>query len=74
MFAWKGKSRMGGLPHLLFVKRKPEPLGLESKTVCDGESGVMLFMKMQEGTTRVARKDHVDDHQHTTAFTIRLVS
>jgi len=73
MFAWKGKSGVGGLPHLSFVKRKPEPLGLESKTVCDGESGVMLFMEMQEGTTRMARKDYVDDHQHTTAATMRLV-
>ena len=34
MFTWKGKSGVGGLPHLSFVKRKPEPLGLESKTVC----------------------------------------
>jgi hypothetical protein len=59
----KGKSGVGGLPRLSFAKRKPEPLGLESKTVCDGETGIMLHVEMQGGTTRMARKDHLDDHR-----------
>jgi hypothetical protein len=68
-----GKSGAGGLPHLSFVKRKPEPLGLESETVCDGDTGIVLRVEMQEGTTRMARKDYLDDHTHTTASTLRLV-
>jgi hypothetical protein len=71
--AWKGKSGVGGLPRWSFAKRKPEPLGLESKTACDGDTGDTLFMEMQEGTTRMARKAHVDGHQRATASTLRLV-
>ncbi len=32
-FAWRGKKGNGGIPHLSFLKRKPIPLGTESK-VC----------------------------------------
>ena len=73
MFAWKGKSGVGGVPALSFVERKPEPLGLELKCVADGESGVMLHLEMQEGALRMARKGYVREHQATTACTLRLV-
>jgi hypothetical protein len=73
MFAWKGKSGVGGIPHLSFIKRKPKPLGLENKCVCDGETGVMLFMEIQEGALRMARKKYQSAHQATTACTLRLV-
>ena len=46
MLAWKGKSGVGGLPHLSFVKRKPGPLGLELKTCCDGQVGVLLWAEI----------------------------
>jgi hypothetical protein len=40
MIAWKGNTGAGGLvPHLSYVKRKPEPLGVELKTVCDCSTG-----------------------------------
>jgi hypothetical protein len=40
MIAWKGNTGVAGLvPHLSFVKRKPEPLGVELKTVCDCSTG-----------------------------------
>ena len=74
MWAWTGKSGVGGLPHLSFVKRKPEPLGAEFKTVCDGESGVMMYMEVQEGAVRMARKPFLDQYKPTTACTLRLVS
>jgi hypothetical protein len=35
-WAWTGQ----GTPHLSFVERKPEPLGAEVKSLCDGLSGV----------------------------------
>jgi hypothetical protein len=73
MFAWKGKSGVGGIPHLSFIKRKPKPLGLENKCVCDGETGVMLFIEIQEGALRMARKKYERAHQATTACTLRLI-
>ena len=52
MWQWTGQ----GMPHLSFVQRKPEPLGCEIKNLCCGESGVMLFLEIQEGRVRMARK------------------
>jgi hypothetical protein len=46
MFAWRGKGGAGGMPHLSCVPRKPEDLGCELKTVCDGTSGAMMYMEM----------------------------
>ncbi len=41
MIPWKGNTGAAGLvPHLSYVKQKPEPLGVESKTVCDCSTGV----------------------------------
>ena len=73
MFAWTGKSGVGGLPHMSWVQRKPEPLGLELKTICDAETGVMLYVEMQEGAVRMARKKYCNDMKATTACTARLV-
>ena len=56
MIARKGRSGMGDLPHFPFINRKPRPLGLELKGVCDGESGVCLFLEPQEGAASMARK------------------
>ena len=40
MIPWKGNTGAAGLvPHLSYVKRKPEPLGVELKTVCDCSTG-----------------------------------
>ena len=38
-----------GLPNMSFVLRKPEPLGTEMKCVCDGDTGVMLYLEIQKG-------------------------
>jgi len=73
MFSWKGKSGVGGIPHLSFVKRKPKPLGLELKCVADAEIGVMLFMEIQEGAVRMGRKKYLNAYQATTACTLRLI-
>ena len=42
-------QRAGGLPHLSFVDRKPEPLGTEGKTSADGQTGFMMRFDIQEG-------------------------
>ena len=54
MIAWTGN----GCPHLSFVPRKPEPLGIEVKNLCDATSGVMLFLEIQDNKDMVARKKH----------------
>ena len=36
-------------PHLSWVPRKPEPLGVELKTVGDALSGIMLRIEICEG-------------------------
>ena len=48
MVAWTGQ----GCPHLSFVPRKPEPLGIEVKNACDGCSGVMLHLEIQDNKVR----------------------
>jgi hypothetical protein len=61
-WAWTGQ----GMPHLSTVPHKPEPLGTEAKNLCDGLSGVMLFLELQEGKTRMANQKFCDLHKATT--------
>jgi hypothetical protein len=74
---WKWSANAAALPnsipHLSARERKPEPLGLETKNTCCGESGVMLFMEKLEGKCRMAGKKCNDRHQCTTATTLRLI-
>jgi hypothetical protein len=49
-------SKLGGLPHLSFIKRKPRPLGTEFKCAADGPSGVMLWLEIQEGKAAMKGK------------------
>ncbi len=56
MMAWKGKKGNGGIAHLSFVERKPEPLGTEIKAVCEGTMGLSVFLEIQKGKIAMARK------------------
>lgn len=50
MSAWKPRaSRLGGLPNISFIARKPKPLGTEFKSIADGLSRVMLHLEIQMG-------------------------
>jgi hypothetical protein len=50
MSAWRPRTtRHGGLPHISYVFRKPEPLGTEFKTAADPATGIMLALEIQEG-------------------------
>ena len=73
MLPWHGNAGSGGVAHLSFVKRKPHPLGVELKTVCDCSTGVMMYVDVQEGKLRMARKKYADTYPHTTACTVRLL-
>ena len=52
MRAWRGKDGKylaDGLPHVTKIKRKPESVGAELKSVCCGQSGVLLHLNIMEG-------------------------
>ena len=38
-----------GMPHITKIPRKPEPIGLEIKDMCDGTSHIMLYLEIMEG-------------------------
>jgi len=38
-----------GMPHITKIPRKPEPIGLEIKDMCDGTSHIMLHLEIMEG-------------------------
>ena len=65
--------RGSGLPHVSFVPRKPEPVGLELKTLADTESGVMLCLEMCEGKEAMSSKKYRPDLGSSVATTRRLV-
>jgi hypothetical protein len=42
-------SKLGGLPNISFILRKPRPLGTEFKVTCCGTTGIMLDVEIQRG-------------------------
>jgi hypothetical protein len=60
-----------GLPHLSFVPRNPEPLGVANKMLADALSKIILFIEPCEGKERMRTKKFEDTCGHTTATTLR---
>ncbi len=54
MLEWKGKSGHGGLHHLSFIKRKPQPLGTELKSVT---FGMCVFIEIQKRQSQNGTKN-----------------
>ena len=55
MSAWcPQSSKTGGLPHLSFILRKPEPLGTEFKCICCAETGKKSAMVPSDSLLFVA--------------------
>lgn len=65
-------SKLGGLPHLSFIKRKPRPLGTEFKCAADGASGVMLWLEIQEGKAKMKGKALVGSLGANAACAMRI--
>eukprot|EP00873_Tetraselmis_striata_P015222 jgi/Tetstr1/435486/TSEL_024391.t1 len=65
-------TKLGGLPNLSFIYRKPKPLGTEMKTVCDCDTGVMTYIEIQEGRDPMRVKPHAAEHGVTTACVMRM--
>ena len=69
MFFWVGISE----GRLIWIPRKPTPLGFMLKTVVDTRSGVCVGAEIVEGAEVDAKKEHVEEWGKTTATTLRLV-
>ena len=66
------KDKLGGLPNISFIYRKPKPIGTEFKAVCDASTGVMTFLEIQEGRDAMRVKEKAKDIGVTAACTHRL--
>ncbi len=76
--SWQGKDGkycMEGLPHVSKEPRKPRGVGTELKGVADGESGVMLFIEINEGkeSTTPSYIKYKNKYKNHTALTLRMV-
>ena len=66
-------TKTGGLPHLSFILRKPEPLGTEFKVICCGVTGIMLHLEIQRGNYAMKKLAHFRQLGAMSACTKRLV-
>ena len=74
MSAWRPRTtKTGGLPHISWIQRKPEPLGTEFKTVACSKTGMMLHLEIQEGKDAMGKKEYSSEFGGTAACTFRLV-
>eukprot|EP00957_Ditylum_brightwellii_P207337 15352507-Ditylum_brightwellii.AAC.1 len=63
----------GNLPHLLNIKRKPEPLGNKFKIVADAVTKMLLYLEIQRGKTPMRGAEFCNElHMITAACTMRL--
>ena len=69
MLKWMGRH----MPSRMFLRRKPDPLGRELKTVCDGLTGVCFRMEPVENAELMKGKQFYSDFGTTTATTLRLM-
>ena len=68
MVQWAGISE----PILIYIFRKPTPLGYMLKTIVDATSGVLLAAEIVEGKDIDKLKPYFDQYGHTTSVTLRL--
>ena len=57
MFEWTGQEGPGWIPNKSFIERKPKPFGSELKSVCEGTFGISMYIELQKGKIRMARKN-----------------
>jgi hypothetical protein len=68
----EGKEWAWGFTSLSFIKHKPQPLGTELKSVCEGTFGICVYIEVQKGKVAMARKKWCNRYTATTACTVRL--
>eukprot|EP00963_Diacronema_lutheri_P006258 scaffold541_cov335-Pavlova_lutheri.AAC.3 len=69
MLKWMGRY----MPSRMFLRRKPDPLGRELKTVCDGMSGVGFRMEPVENARLMKEKEFFTEFSTATATTLGLM-
>lgn len=73
MSAYQPRStKLGDLPHLSFIKRKPRSLGTEFKSSADGVTGIMLWLEIQEGNSRMKSRAFVGALGANAACALRI--
>ena len=73
MSAWKPrKTKLGGLPNITHIPRKPEPLGTEFKCVACSQTGCMLNLEIQRGKDGMRDARYNRELGNTAGCTIRL--
>ena len=74
MSAWTGAE--GTKPHecpkVMFVERKPEPLGCEMEDAADAQCGAIFRLEINEGKEKMAAKKYVSEYGATTSCSLRL--
>ena len=68
MMSWAGASEA----HISYIPRKPHPLGIQVKTICDARSGIWLDRDLVEGKEADSKKEFFADFGSTTSTTLRL--
>ena len=77
MSAWRGYDSFECifvLPHKTKIVRKPEGVGAELKSLCDGESGILLHLEIMEGKDAQGVKEFSDRYPSSIALTLRITS
>ena len=66
------KDKLGGLPNISFIMRKPKPLGTEIKACADGSTGCLTFLELQEGKEPMRLKELAGELGACTACSVRV--
>ena len=74
MSAWTGAegTRPHECPKVMFVERKPEPLGCELEDAADAQTGAIFRIEINEGKLRMCEKKYFAEYGATTACSLRL--
>ena len=63
----------GNLPHLSYIFRKPEPLGIEFKTVACSVTWALLFIEVQRGKEGMKESHYQQEFGATVECTNRMM-
>ena len=73
MSTWRPRTtKTGGLPHLTFQQRKPEPLGSEFKTASCGITGCLLNLEIMRGSLPMKKQSFNETYGHSTGLILRM--
>lgn len=68
MVKWLGQ----GMPGFMVVQRKPTPKGLELHTMCDAQTGIMIYFEVYEGKIAMSTKEFTRERAAHVALTLRM--